>query len=200
MPTCLVRIIPVWLLALCLFAPFQVISEEWDGLFRLGAFLPTSQETRELYRPAWKQYQLEVSYNFSCTWSLWANIAYSIIDGRPIDSRLQLYPIGLGVLYRVGLSKCLEGYLGAGPTFSFLHLDNDLEVENHERDPFKVSKREFGGIIKSGLRYHYHEAIFVELFADYYYTQFHVEADHLFKRDRLDLSAFFIGAGIGASF
>lgn len=193
----------LWLLAVSsfIFMPAKARGHVWDGLFRLGAFLPTSQQTRKIYPDAWNQYQLEASYNFTCNWSVWGNVAYSIIDSHLVDSRLQLYPIGLGLKYTEDLYCGLKGYVGAGAAFSFLHLDNDLEVENHLRDPFKIAKKALGGIVKSGLSYYYHEAAFVELFADYYYTQFHTDrSDHLFRRGRLDMSAFFIGAGVGASF
>lgn len=187
------------LLSLFMTMTYYSAADEWDVQARVGGMAPVSSKTREFYRDIWAQYQLEASYNIWCDWSVWAYVAYTTQDGRSSDfhkhSRLQLVPLGLGIKYTAELACCLEGYLGGGVTYSFLCLNGHSDVEKNH-----VSKGAVGGIAKSGLRYHFHETFFGELFLDYYYTRFNLHGREHHGHSSADLSALLFGAGLGLSF
>jgi hypothetical protein len=174
---------------------------EWDGAFRMGAFFPTSSEVRQVYRNVWRSYQLEAAYTFDHPWRIWANMSYLIVDGRHIDTRLQLYPVGLGLDYTYLFPYCIQGYLGGGTTFNFLRIEHFVVKNNHTHTDFKRSKKNLGCVIRTGLKYYTHEATFIELFVNYSYSPFNLnQTNHLFDKNHLNLSAFVIGGGIGVSF
>lgn len=179
--------------------PLHSSADEFDFQFRVGGMAPISSKTREIYRDLWVQYQLEASYSVWCDWSVFAYGAYTTQNGHSSDfhrhARLQLVPIGLGLKYTGELACCLEGYLGAGVTYSFLRISGHSDVERNH-----VSKGAVGGLAKSGLRYHFHEMLFGELFLDYYYTHFNLKGREHQGRNAADLSAILFGVGLGLSF
>lgn len=196
----LLKISGVFFLLCAAVLPIKLAANHWEASARVGYFYPTDKKVREIYSDGWPEYQLELAYTFCGPWSVWTNVGYFTEDGHSIgfgdDTRLQLVPVGAGVKYNFNFACNWDAYLGAGATYSFMRIKDDSEfVEEH------VSKNAWGGVVKSGIRYHFYQCGFVELFTDYYYTKFNFSGDDDgIERHDANLSGFLFGAGLGISF
>lgn len=169
---------------------------------RGAAFIPLKQQLRDIYGSGLPTIELEGSYSVlknnssSCDQLLlWANVGWTFKTGSTIGhgyyTRLNLIPISLGVEYQFYLGKGFDFYLGLGPAYSFLRIKNDDFVDKHY---FK--KNQFGFKTKTGLRYTFFTNFFMDIFADYYYTQFGKMRDSIQSIDN-HFSGFIVGGGFG---
>lgn len=171
-----------------------------------------------------------------------------------------IVPVSLGLKYSWFCWDCLELYAGAGVAGSWMKIkddspghrhhhgdfdhadfnhhsnfnrdfDKESYCANHDRDDTSHRlKKAAGFVLKSGLRYAVCNWIYLDFFADYYYSYFHVKSrDHHFKdlfvglkddlidpivnfddrhrhkqrlkrRESINMSGFILGGGIGMVF
>lgn len=179
--------------------PSQASADGWDAQFRVAGFAPSSSLARKIYSDVWPQFQLEFSNEVCYPVSLWTNVGWTPKSGKSTykhnKTNLTLVPIGLGLDVSFDLAQCLEGYIGGGATYTYLHIkDEDHFIKSNR------SKWAFGGIVKSGLRYHFHECFFAELFVDYTWVEFKFKERHHVPQHKVNLNGLLFGAGVGVSF
>ncbi len=193
-----------FLIAACSFLsaftiPSQANAEGWDAQVRVAGFVPSSSLARRVYSDVWPQFQLEFSYEIWCPISLWTNVGWTPKCGKSTyrhnNTRLTLVPIGLGLDYSFFFAQCFEAYIGGGATYSYLHIKDVDHFIKSDR-----SEWAFGGIVKSGLRYHFHECFFAELFVDYTWVEFKFEKRHKVDAHNVNLNGLLFGGGLGVSF
>jgi hypothetical protein len=175
---------------------------DWSLQLRGAAFIPLKQQLRDIYGSGLPTIELEGSWSFlkdawlSCDQlTLWGNVGWTFKTGETIGSeyytRLNLIPISIGLEYQINLGKGFDFYFGAGPTYSFLRIENYDFVDRHH-----IKKNQFGFTTKTGLRYTFFTNYFIDIFADYYYTEFGKMHDSIQSIDN-HFSGFIIGGGFG---
>lgn len=177
----------------------------WSATARVAYFHPESSRLRKTYTNCFADYQLEVGKIVASNLQVWAGVCGFSKEGhsRPFhdSTRLQLIPLNLGVKYFFNLAPCIAGYVGGGVCYSMLSIkDHSHYVHKH------TNKNEFGGLLQSGLNYYFNDCIFVNIFADYYFQEFHFKkhsyASHsrYVERNSINLSGYKLGAGVGYNF
>lgn len=169
---------------------------------RVAYFRPESKKVRKIYADGWADYQLEVFQELCPNWQIWSGISGFSKKGHSLElhdhTKLQLIPLSLGLKYIYPFTCNLDGYLGVGACYSFLHIrDHSDYVEQH------ISRQDWGGVGQIGLYYQAQQGFFINLFADYFYQRFyfhHVDFSHYVQRHNLNLSGWKLGAGIGICF
>lgn len=167
---------------------------DWAFQVRGGAFISLKKGLREVYGSGIPTLEFEGSYSLlQDKWTrcdqllLWGNIGWTAGSGH--HTRLDLVPLSLGLEYQVHFAKYFDFYVGAGPTYSFLRI-NDHHNSHHS------NSNRFGFTTKTGFRGTFPTNFFIDVFADYYYTQFHKIHSHSIHIDS-KFSAFIVGAGFG---
>jgi outer membrane protein len=175
---------------------------DWSAQVRGAAFLPLTDQIRDIYGHALPAVELEVSWSFlkdawlSCDQlTLWANGTWAFktgeTEGFEYYTRLNLIPISVGLEYQIYLGAGFDFYFGAGPTYSFLRVQN---YDGFNR--YHHKKGQFGVTTRTGFRYTFCTNFFIDVFGDYYYTKFgemHDSVQNLNGR----FSGFFVGGGFG---
>ncbi len=176
-------------------------NRNWSGSLevRVAGYFPISGEMRKIYDSGVPFYQAEATYSHSGPVSLWFNAGYLGKNGRSRGEEdrtyFRLVPIGLGLNYSFYLPYCWKGYVGAGPTYSF------LTIHDHSDFNRSITRNSLGGIAKLGLIYEFWKCVQVDFFVDYYYTKFHFSGNrNCSRRNDLDASAIIAGAGLGWAF
>lgn len=185
-------------------SPLNLLAGEQEAKIRVAYFRPEASILRSIYGNGFIQYQLDYSWNFCGKLDYFANIGYMNKHGHSIGeedpTRLRLTPISTGLKYNFNfcnLCTGLEGYLGAGLTYSLLRI--------HDDSPFVIrhsGKNNLGWIAKSGLTFTFCNCGVAEIFLDYYYTEFHfsgVTSNNVVRND-LNLSGLLFGGGLGVKF
>lgn len=173
---------------------------------KYAAFFPLNSEVREIYKKVLPDFELEFGAKFCNNWQAWFDVGYVFTngasDGCGNKTHLSLIPLSLGASYRFNLCDCLDFYIGAGPSYSFLRIKDHSEFV-HEN----VSKNAWGAVVRSGVYYYYSECIYFEGFFDYNYVRFDFHNDHdsdtddLFvERRNADLSCLKLGVAVGVTF
>lgn len=176
-------------------------DECWGIEARVACFCPQSKTFRKIYANRLAQYQLEYSCRFSQKWCGWGNIGYSTDSGHSIGehdrTNFNLWPFSTGLKYYLGSIQDWEAYLGAGVAYSYVTMtDHSPFVKRH------IRKKCFGGVGKFGLSYTFWNCGSINLFVDYYYTNFHFSGTtrHNIVRNNLRMSGFLYGGGLGVQF
>lgn len=167
--------------------------------FRIAAFCPLTGTLRRIYDSAIPFYQFEANYGQGGPVSAWFNVGYLGKSGRSQGeedrTNLRLVPIGLGLKYSFYLPYCWQGYIGAGPAYSFLTIHDHSDFNHH------IHRDALGAMAKLGFTYEFWRCAFLDLFIDYYYTEFKFSGNrNCARRNNLDVSALIVGAGIGWAF
>lgn len=174
----------------------------WSLELRGAAFIPLKKQLRDIYGSGLPTIELEGAYSvlkdfwLSCDQLLlWGNVGWTFKTGETIGhgyyTRLNLIPISLGIEYQIYLGKGFDFYFGIGPTYSFLRIENYDFVDRHH-----IRKSQFGLTTKTGFRYTFFTNYFIDVFADYFYTQFGKMHDSIQSIDN-HFSGFIIGGGFG---
>lgn len=197
-----------------IFSPFFVSGQEGCSSWSLSdlsiegkvnCFSPQSKRVRHVYGQKWVDYQLQFNYDYNEKWKLFTAINGLSKKGHSFgyhshSTKICLIPLSLGFEYSFHLLPCLNYYLGAGTTYSFLKIrDHSKFVHQH------VYKNTWGGIFKTGMRFFLNPATFLDLSVDYFHQYFHFKTNHhasdsYIKRHSLNMSAFRAGFGLGIKF
>lgn len=179
--------------------PSNVQADGWDAQVRVAGFAPCSKLARKVYSNVWPQFQLQFSYDICCPVGIWANVGWSPKSGKSTKfhngTKLNWVPIGLGVDYSFDIACCVDAYVGVGATYNYLQIKNDSKYVKRTD-----SKWAWGGIAKTGLRYHFHESFFGELFVDYSFVDFKFKKTKYYDTHNVNLNGVLFGAGLGVSF
>lgn len=130
---------------------------------------------------------------------LWQNTGWSSQSGESIGfgyyTKLNLLPISLGLSYKFYLGKGVDFYLGVGPAYSFLWIHNyDGFISTY------FHSSQFGLRTKTGFTYTFFTNYFIDVFGDYYYTQFKQMDNDPIQNVNTNFSGFFVGGGFGGKF
>lgn len=205
----------------------------YDIQARVGAYYPTCHQAREAFQRGIPVYELEGSCFFSnpwewVPWKFWVNGSYMTGSGHAerlgrTHSNMSTLSLGLKHSWRIDCYG--EFYLGAGPSLSWLRMKtHEVKPEGfwdgHWHGHRKISKKQAGGVLKSGFQLKFWEGrLLIDVFGDYLITAFHyknlskrhlhhavpaVNKIHKHSRKeghhRLDISGFKVGGAIGFPF
>lgn len=175
----------------------------WTLEARGAAFLPLQDKLSKLYGTAIPAIEVETSFTLAKSRSpcrnelqLWFNGTWAFQHNKSIGSGrhsdLDLVPISAGLSYQVNFFRSFAFYMGIGPTYSFLWIKNS----NHDTTSH-IRRNHLGFTTKTGFRFTFGRHFVIDLFGDYYYTQFRkMNHDPIQNIDR-NFSAFFAGGAIG---
>lgn len=147
---------------------------------RTALFYPTSNRFREIYDPS-ACYEVEASTTLNSYSSGWANFDWYSRHGKTeqynLSTKIQMNTISFGIKFPYQLTSVATPYLGIGPTFSKIHLENKSVCPNEGTE--KTTKWAYGVVLKSGVNFLMSEYIFGDLFVDYSYqpAQFQKNTD-----------------------
>lgn len=170
---------------------------------RGAAFLPFNNDLRKVYGSSLPTLQVEGAITISnnlliCDDSvlLWGNISWAQEKGRSREwgnpTRISLIPYSFGLEYQFNLIQDLDFYLGIGPSYSVMRIKNSDCFETRH-----CKRYHWGVTTKTGIRYAAWKNVFVDVFADYYYTQFRNMRSHSSERINNNIGGFFVGGGLG---
>ncbi len=170
--------------------------------FRYAAFFPLSSTVRKVYDNAFPDIELEVATNLTDYCRAWFNAGYIWNEGASSlgnKTTLSMVPLSLGLMFVLPATCDIDVYLGMGPSFTFLRIEDDSHyVRRH------VRKNGFGGAIKTGFYYHLDENFYFEGFLDYFLQPYHFGKDrskkHYVERHDLTMDGIKLGFGAGVTF
>lgn len=150
--------------------PLFVLADNFTTEIRTGYFYPISPAFRDIYRNGGVEFELEETFRVYKDLNLWFNFNYFQREGHSLGfndkTSIHMYPLSLGIKYNFSLMHNLYFYLGIGASYTCLTIhDHSSFVKEH------TFKQGFGGVGKSGFLYYFKRRFFIDLFADYYYTQ-----------------------------
>lgn len=160
--------------------------------FRVGHFRPNSHLFRNIYHNGGIEYEGELNYEYNPGNTLWLNInsfERSGMTDTNEETKIQLRPLSAGLKQLIPFSSCLNLYLGLGSCCTFAHVKGK-SLFLDERD----HKHSWGLVAKSGILVLLSKSIFVDLFADYYYTEI------IFDEQKRNLGGLRAGVGVGLLF
>lgn len=195
----------------CLESPFCFynLTQDWSAEFRVAYFSPESKRVRKIYSSNLIDYQVEISKNLCPNWSIWLDVDYLSKNGRsePLhdSTRIWLIPIALGVNYQFWCRNGWNAYVGAGGNYTCLRMHDHSEyVKEH------ISKWNFGGTFKLGIKKVFCNGITLNFFCDYFLQKFHFSdksrssdshySSCYIERNSLNVSGLKVGMGIGYYF
>ena len=176
---------------------------------RVAYYHPSSNRVRRIYNNGWADYQLEISKGIFRDWRIWTGVSGFSEKGRSIGfkdhTRLQLIPVYLGIKYFFPLCNGFKIYAGGAACYSFLRIKDDSDyVHRH------THKNDWGGLIQSGVTYNFWNCAYISAFADYFFQEFKFHDSYrssyscyhsgYIERNKLDMSGYKIGVGIGMTF
>jgi hypothetical protein len=182
-------------LFLLLVLPFSLYAYRGTTELRVGYFYPVSSVIREIYESG-VEGEIETAVRVYGRLHLFANGGFFTKEGRSLGfknkTRINLFPLSLGLKYHFTLLPVLEFYLGAAPTYTWAYFhDYSPYVKEH------VHKSAFGGVGKLGFIYTFWKMAFADFFFDYYYTRISgVHSPGVTSTNR-DIGGFRTGLGIG---
>lgn len=158
---------------------------------RGASFFPLEHRFQQVYGNATWDVQVEAGMALNSGWEVFTNIDYMAID-RNKNSCCKTYAevvqgsFGLKRSFR--LSDQNDFYLGVGPSFGHISLDNHSCCGKEVK-----SKYATGVVVKSGVRHFFYNGFFLDLFVDYLYQPVHFHK-------RVDIGGIKTGAGLGLAF
>lgn len=160
--------------------------------FRMGHFRPNSHLFRNIYHNGGTEYEGELNYEYVTGNTLWLNVNSFERNGiTDIDeeTKIQLRPVSGGLKQLIPFSSYLNLYLGFGSCCTFMQVrGKSLFLDEREH------KHSWGFVGKSGILVLLSQSIFVDLFADYYYTEI------TFDEQKRNLGGLRVGIGVGLLF
>lgn len=176
---------------------------------RAAAFFPSTHLFRSLYGNVNPSYSIEgaTSLNFGGCDSecdpcnsggllAFANFDWFNKNGHSKcghdSTRVRIGNFSTGLKYAYAFNRCVEAYLGIGPSVSKIWIHNSYECSSSHRNK---ERWVVGGVVKLGVNYDFNECMYVDLFVDYLYQPVHFNQHH-----HVDIGGFKTGIGLGARF
>lgn len=176
-----------------LLAPCILLGDCFTAEVRAGYFYPASKLMRKIYQNGGPEFEVEASAQVFNDFSLWVNYNSFRRNGHSIGLRertnLRLYPISFGLKFTQPLTECLAAYIGAGASYSTLKIDDKSDFIDRP-----LHRYSWGGVGKAGLLFFLTENIYLDVYADYYYTKVS------FAGKSLNIGGLRSGIGAGVSY
>ncbi len=178
--------------------------DNWEVEVRGAGVYPSSKRFRKIYSDWAPEVQLEVARKvWGDSLYAWANVSYLWRNGHsePLHNKtnVSLVPISIGLKYLFPLTCDLNAYLGGGAAYSFLYVRDHSEFVRK-----RTTRRDWGGVIKSGLQYNLCNGFFIDFFADYLFQHFskpHRDESHRnVETNSVNLNSLHLGLGLGMRF
>lgn len=144
---------------------------------------------------------------------LWVGVSGFSRKGESLGfgdhTRLSLVPVNFGLKIYYPIFCNTNIYVGGGASYSILRIKDDSEyVHRH------TNKEAWGGLVQSGITYNFTCWGYVSAFFDYYFQEFHFhdteyssfstysyyQDSRFIERNKLDMSGYKVGVGIGIIF
>ncbi len=138
---------------------------------RVDAFFPASDRFRHIYGTVAPSYEVEASRKLNSFIDIWANFDWFFKHGEAgchTSTEITVANGSFGIKFPFKISKHVKVYVGLGPTFAGVWLENKTHCDHKH-----ISKFSFGGIAKSGFIFSLNKHVFFDLFADYFYQPVH---------------------------
>lgn len=194
-----------------------ICDKTWTLSVRLAHYSPTTQKAKKIYSDAWLDYEVEASKRFNRYMSGWVSVAWAgkrhghhepLRRGFEDKTKMYVLPISLGASVMFPVLSCLDLYVGAGVSYSFLDIQNRLEEYKYSYESYypydyyygyydysyeyyrrervyegtlykqSIQKSAWGSLFKTGLHYKLGSYMFIDVFADYYYQYFKFKNHH----------------------
>jgi outer membrane protein W len=160
-----------WLFPLFLI-PSLAWAERLSTELRVGYFYPASHDVRKIYKNGGVEFEAEAAARLFCDLNLWVNFNYFQRHGHamgfPQHTSIRIYPLSAGLKYNFPIFCNFYFYLGAGASYTWVRIhDRPVSSELHTH----FSKQNWGGVGKAGFLYCFCNCLFLDIFADYYYTK-----------------------------
>lgn len=177
---------------------------------RVAYYHPSSGKVRKIYGDGWADYQVQISKGFCRDWRVWVGASGFSRDGDSIGfhdhTNLQFIPIQFGLKYFppfFPLCEEFKFFIGAGACYSFLNIKDHSEHVHHH-----THKEGWGGLIEAGLNYYFWQNAYVSFFVDGFFQEFGFHNSYLYScdysdkviREKIDMSGYKLGVGIGCRF
>lgn len=225
-------------LALAIVLGFSVIQPldayYYDIQARFGGYFYTSRQAREAFHCRSPVMEIEGSAYFDhpwvwIPWKAWVNVSFMLGHGdsehlRKTSSNLTTLSFGLKHSWRIDYCGGTF-YMGLGPSLSWLRIKPHNTIpEGFVNGSFighrKISKKNFGAVVKTGIQMKLWGWVLADLFADYQILAFHYKDfsranlhgltnngtfridkhDRKSGHHRLDLGGFTLGGALGFPF
>lgn len=158
--------------------------------FRSSAFFHSNSKFRDIYGVADPAFGIELSKKFCCNYQAWVDVDYSYSNTDSqccrTDFKVLNTSFGINCVYSLGCSW--DAYAGIGPAISWVKLKNETCCGRE-----RFSRCAVGGVLKTGLYYHFCNNFFIDIFADYLYQPVNLG-------NSIDIGGLKLGAGIGTRF
>lgn len=185
--------IPIFFLILISFCP---LAADTSIQFRADAFFPTSNHVRKIFGDDGASYGVEASTSMMGCFDGWFNFDWYQKHGRSIvgcqckgdSTKMEIANFSFGVKIPYLICDCFAPYLGIGPSFSKVWLQNKTQCQRKN-----ASKWACGGVVKMGIHYYFCEFLFLDFFVDYLYQP-------VFFHKRVEVGGFKTGGGMGVIF
>lgn len=177
----------------CLLNPLMLMGD-WTVELRTAAFFPASDRFRDVYEDVGACYEIEVRKDFCCCYEIWGNLDYYTKHAHIKDccgnTQIDLLNIGSGINYVIPFCACFQAYMGIGINLALIDLTNKSCMSHRERS----NRVAIGGLLKSGICYHFTQRWFLDIFMDYLYQPVHYHQRHA------QVGGLKIGGGLGIRF
>jgi len=160
--------------------------------FRVGHFRPNSHLFRNIYHQGGIEYEGELNYEYVPGNSVWFNANSFERKGltpEEQETKIKLHPLSGGIKQFIPFASWINLYLGAGSCCTFMHVKGK-SLFLDERD----HKHSWGFVGKTGIMVLLSKNFFIDLFADYYYTEI------TFDDQKRNLGGLRAGVGVGLLF
>jgi hypothetical protein len=147
-----------------------------------------------------------IDYGFDLSTSVWRSLDvffgfdYFEKDGHSLGghnkTNIRIIPLSAGLRYRFMIYSFWDIYLGLGPTYSFLKIqDHSPYVKEH------VTKSDWGGVGQIGMNFYPVKYLILSIFCDYFYTKMNFSGNHCnVERHDAYIGGFNAGGAIGITF
>lgn len=159
---------------------------------RGSAFIPTGHLFREIYGTAGGSFDVEFATNIRDYLQAWANYDWFGKSGHSVGlcspTKIHISSISFGLKYPYDIKSWLRLYLGLGPSFALIKINNQTCCSNA-----CANQSSIGFVVKTGADFYFNKRGFVDVFLDYAYQKTAFEC-------RTDVGSVRIGAGLGVAF
>jgi opacity protein-like surface antigen len=183
-----------------LLAITPIMGENNNLEIRCAAFFPSTERMTDIYGNVGPDFAIEYTRtNICCSCiDVWADLSWFHKHGHVKQcngsSKIDLINLGLGVKFSYCVCNGFCLYAGIGPTIGGMWLENKWKCcRNCNKEKESDSKFAVGGVVKTGITYHFTCGLFLDLFADYNFVavRFH---------RYVNIGGFKTGLGIGYTF
>lgn len=154
-------------------APLAATCVENSIELRGAAFYHSDKLFRHIYGNASGCWEIEANARIRNHFALFANFDWFSKHGRSVGlregTRINICNLSLGIKYFYPFWCGYTAYVGLGPSFGGVWINNHTHVKCHKH----ASKAVYGVVAKFGVCYEFTCGIFVDAFVDYLYQPVH---------------------------